>query len=131
MLQQLPLIRNPAFKSPRAITLQTNYDKLLPTFQKSVPPKMNLEQSDLDAWLGTVHELQTTVTTMGSDEDPDAEKYTTWLHEKQRKVAPGFVFGGGVMQPKHRPQSPGTLGEDKKEMNELDKLFGRASIKEN
>lgn len=112
-LKQVPLIKNPLYQPPKAVTLNTNYNKLIPTLTKSVPPKVNISQDQLGQWRDDIEALKKRA------EAPDLAEYTAWIAEQQLKVAPGFDFGG-VMTPSRKSPPP--------ELNELDKVFGKTSI---
>lgn len=124
ILRQVPLINNPAFQPPKAITLNANYDVLIPTLSNTVvPPKINLADEEIQAWLrdikSTEFQIQNAI-----ENDEDVKKYKQWIKTQQIKVAPGFSFDG-VMQP-HKQEVKVLKNEE--EVNELDKVFGKTSI---
>ncbi|ABN64441.2 hypothetical protein PICST_29837 [Scheffersomyces stipitis CBS 6054] len=124
ILRQVPLINNPAFQPPKAITLNANYDVLIPTLSNTVvPPKINLADEEIQAWLrdikSTEFQIQNAI-----ENDEDVKKYKQWIKTQQIKVAPGFSFDG-VMQP-HKQEVK--VSKNEEEVNELDKVFGKTSI---
>lgn len=144
ILQQVSLARNPACQFPRPITLETNYAKLLPSLNSTVvPPKMKLSKVDLEGWIKETTELKEKRLQVlnGSDQS----KFQRWLRDQQKKVAPGYTFDSSIMLPNKPPtntkdaslQRHSSQGEqreaseafqDKREVNELDEIFGRTTI---
>lgn len=89
----MPLIRNPAYQPPRAVTLNTNYGKLLANLPGSaLPPPPKVQPQELEDWKRDLEQLRDRA--QNSDA---ASKYAEWLALQQRKVAPGFTFD--VMEP--------------------------------
>ncbi|OBA17971.1 hypothetical protein METBIDRAFT_226333 [Metschnikowia bicuspidata var. bicuspidata NRRL YB-4993] len=92
LLQQVPLIRNPAFQPPRPITLNTDYAKLLATIPGSVmPPKAAISREELQAWTTDLEAVERNDLNMEA-RDKDIAVYKEWLVKVQRKVAPGFDY---------------------------------------
>lgn len=150
------MIRNPIYQPPKPVTLNTNYNKLIPTLSNTViPPKLNIAQDEITSWLEEIRSLRDKVKKEQS-ENEKSEKYKTWVHDQTTKVAPGFNYT--VMQP-HKPivHQDITLilnnndndndddddnddndyddsdeeinGKPKDyEVNELDKLFGKTTL---
>lgn len=121
---QVPLVRNPQYHPPKAVTLNLNYNKMLPTLAKSVvPPKVTLTREDLTNWRQQTEQHRATFDVAKNDEA--VARFEEWLIQKRRQVAPGFDADGGVMTPKKE-----RVGEPRhEEINELDKVFGRTSIR--
>lgn len=91
------MYKNPAFQTPKPVTLETNYGKLLPTLSKSViPPKLNLTREDLHQWKKDIEGKNYGF--LKSEDDHDVRVYEDWIKEKQVKLAPGFSYEG-VMKP--------------------------------
>ncbi|QWW24400.1 hypothetical protein CA7LBN_003234 [Candidozyma auris] len=92
LLQQVPLIKNPAFQPPKPITLNTNYAKLIPNLPASViPPEVTINKEDIEAWIADLQKFKKEK--FDSEEKKRAiQKYEEWLKSVQRKVAPGFDF---------------------------------------
>lgn len=55
----------------------------------------------------------------------EAQQFTKWLLDSQRKVAPGFMFGGGVMQPSRRVEKQEPEAES---INEIDRMFSSTKL---
>ncbi|QFZ27151.1 hypothetical protein EJF18_30109 [Clavispora lusitaniae] len=93
-LQQVPLIRNPAFQPPKPVSLNTNYGKLLATLPGSViPPKVALKKEELEQWIEQLKNIKQN--NLHSESQTQASvNYTQWLKKSQMKVAPGFDFDG-------------------------------------
>lgn len=129
---QVPLIRNPAFQPPKAITLNQNYSKLLPTLTASVvPPKINLSKDELESWIEELNRLKDDKFDESNDL-VEINKFKQWVKDKQTKVAPGFDTSGGVMVParlerKVEPEIKENDDIDQK-VNELDRVFGKTVI---
>lgn len=82
----MPLIRNPSFQPPKAITLNSNYAKLLATLPSTVmPPKMTLTRENLEAWIADLERVRADIG--GKSE---VEQYEQWQATLLRKAAPGF-----------------------------------------
>ncbi|KAM9926660.1 hypothetical protein OXX59_003047 [Metschnikowia pulcherrima] len=103
LLQQVPLIRNPAFQPPRPITLNADYGKLLSTLPMSVvPPKAAISRDELDAWKRDLEKVEKDGLNPEKREE-EIKVYKDWLSGVQRKVAPGFSFD--VMTPRKTGKS--------------------------
>lgn len=125
VLMQVPLIRNPSYQPPKAITLNLNYGKLLPTLAKSVvPPKVNLTQEELKKW---EKEVESVKQRHEQEESANSVKYQEWVKKKQTQIAPGFDSMGGIMMP-HRVEKQEKSAKPAEPVNELDVLFGKTSL---
>ncbi|CAN3372032.1 hypothetical protein DIRU0_B08350 [Diutina rugosa] len=124
LLKQIPLLKNPAFQPPKPVTLNHNYHKLLPNLQQSVPPKINVDAQELERWQAHIDSLQSKVAGLGK-QSAEAQQFTKWLSDSQRKVAPGFMFGGGVMQPSRRVEKQEPEAES---INEIDRMFSSTKL---
>jgi len=125
ILAQVPLIKNPSYQPPKPITLNTNYNKLLPTLSSSViPPKLNLSESDLENWTKEIEEMKTNRSELNASED--IQGFKDWIKLQQLKIAPGFSFEGIMTPNKAEIQEKGT--KQGAEINELDKVFGKTTI---
>ncbi|KAI3405911.2 hypothetical protein KGF56_001130 [Candida oxycetoniae] len=84
-----PLIKNPLYQPPKAITLNVSYNKLIPTLSSTVvPPKLKMTKEDVNSWCT---ELEQEIEKNKSF-NLQAEAYTSWLKEQSTKVAPGFEY---------------------------------------
>ncbi|KAK6459082.1 uncharacterized protein RJT20DRAFT_132231 [Scheffersomyces xylosifermentans] len=128
ILRQVPLINNPAYQPPKAVTLNTNYDMLIPSLSNSVvPPTLNLTDEEIKAWLrdskGLEYRIQKSM-----ESDADVDKYRDWVKAQKIKVAPGFDSFEGVMKPsKHESPKVEKKEEEINEINELDKHLLRVN----
>ncbi|RLV95540.1 hypothetical protein JA1_000957 [Spathaspora sp. JA1] len=125
ILKQIPLIKNPSYQPPKAITLNTNYNKLIPSLANTVvPPKLNISTTEVNAWLKEIHSLESKLNDDITN-DKNVQQYQEWIHQQTIKVAPGFEYAT-IMQP-HKVEPPPQ--EEKKfdddPVNELDKVFGK------
>lgn len=125
ILAQVPLIKNPSYQPPKPITLNTNYNKLLPTLSSSViPPKLNLTESELQNWTKEIEEMKTKISELNTSED--IQSFKDWTKLQQLKIAPGFSFEGIMTPYKAEIQEKDTKQEA--EINELDEVFGKTTI---
>ncbi|ODV68536.1 hypothetical protein HYPBUDRAFT_105019, partial [Hyphopichia burtonii NRRL Y-1933] len=111
ILNQVPLIKNPLYQPPKPVTLNTNFNKLIPTLNSVRPPKIKLTTEELTNWLASIEKMKST------SDSAEVTKYQDWINQQQRKFAPGFDFEN-VLVPTTKPQ----------DKNELDELFGNVSI---
>lgn len=127
LLQQVPLLKNPAFQPPKPVTLNTNYAKLIPNLPASVlPPQMSLTEEDLEAWKNDLEEFKKTK--LFTDSLKQAQKeYQDWLKAVQRKVAPGFSFNimtptsaGRQREEKHEPKEALSAEENQKPIEKVE-----------
>lgn len=132
MLRQVPLIKCPAFQPPKPITLNTNYEKLIPTLYKSVvPPKISLSDQDIVNWLDDMNGWKEK---LNRSLDKNAE-FDTWLQKQQLSIAPGF--DSSIMKPmvkksdKEVNEKNEGVNEKSDKINELDQLFGETKIDDN
>ncbi|CAH2353839.1 hypothetical protein CLIB1423_12S04104 [[Candida] railenensis] len=124
VLMQVPLIRNPSYLPPKAITLNLNYGKLLPTLTKSVvPPKVNISEGELRKWEKDIEAVKLRFEKADSAEQI---RYQEWVKRKQTQIAPGFDSMGGIMMPSRVEKTEEVTKAE--EINELDALFGKTSI---
>ncbi|CAK9437268.1 uncharacterized protein LODBEIA_P16460 [Lodderomyces beijingensis] len=94
ILKQVPLIKNPSYQQPKAITLNANYNKLLPTLSATaIPPKLKINGDELNSW----SEKLTSEIVKIETEAEKSQVYEAWIKEQTTKVAPGFDFN--VMTP--------------------------------
>lgn len=133
------MIKNPIFQTPKSITLNTNYNQLLPNLANSKPPKINLSSKDLENWIGEIEKLK-------KDYQQHDEKYSQWLKSQKLHIAPGL---DSIMTPKHKElherhdkdnkKDTDDIDHDKEhhfkedhqhtdDINDLDKIFGKARI---
>lgn len=125
ILAQVPLIKNPSYQPPKPITLNTNYNKLLPTLTSSViPPKLNLTEFDIQSWTKEIEEMKTKSSELTTSED--IKGFKDWIKLQQLRIAPGFSFEGIMTPNKAEIQEKSTTQEA--EINELDKVFGKTTI---
>ena len=121
---QVPLIRNPSYQPPKAVTLNLNYGKLLPTLAKSVvPPKVNISEAELRKWEKDIEAIKLRFERADNGEQI---RYEEWVKKKQTQIAPGFDSMGGIMMPS-RIEKTEEVAKDE-QVNELDVLFGKTSI---
>lgn len=80
----MPLIKNPAYIPPKPVSLNDNYDMLLPKLNKSIPPKIGLGQADIDAWLETMNQWREKVKVTNDD------LFVNWINDQKQKIAPGL-----------------------------------------
>jgi hypothetical protein len=116
----VPLIKSPSYQPPKPITLNTNYEKLIPTLYKSViPPKISLSDKDVLIWLDEMNSWKEEISQSLSKDDA----FKTWLNKQQLSTAPGFNFS--IMK-------PAKIDHNKlDDINELDQVFGKAKIIDN
>ncbi|KAI5962211.1 uncharacterized protein KGF55_003287 [Candida pseudojiufengensis] len=89
ILKQVPLIKNPSYQPPKAITLNTNFNKLLPTLSNTVvPPQLKITDDDINEWVKELNEFKKNLVT-DSKNGTDLKK---WINEESNKVAPGFSY---------------------------------------
>ncbi|KAL6454573.1 hypothetical protein SBY92_004040 [Candida maltosa Xu316] len=130
ILKQVPLIKNPSYQPPKPVTLNTNYNKLIPTLSNTVvPPKLNISENEVNSWLEEIRWLRDKVRKEQEEKGAKA-KYDKWIHDQSIKTAPGFDFS--IMQP-HKPPPPTTTTQTKEVkqddgVNELDKIFGKTTL---
>ena len=116
----MPLIKSPSYQPPKPITLNTNYEKLIPTLYKSViPPKISLSDKDILNWLDEMNSWKEEISQSLSKDDA----FKAWLSKQQLSIAPGF--DSSIMKP---AKIDHTILDD---VNELDQLFGKAKINDN
>lgn len=133
ILKQVPLIRNPIYQPPKPVTLNTNYNKLIPTLSSTVvPPKLNVSHDEITDWLEEIRSLRDKVKKEQAENDK-SEKYKKWVHDQSTKVAPGFNYT--VMKPhkqeRNLQKEDNDYDNDKSKdysINELDKLFGKTIL---
>ncbi|CCG23261.1 Mvb12 ESCRT-I complex subunit [Candida orthopsilosis Co 90-125] len=98
ILKQVPLIKNPSYQPPKAISLRTNYSKLLPTLSHTVvPPNLNITKEDIDKWSNEIDEYKTMIANEQKT-DSSVVNYEKWIKEQSTKVAPGFDYD--ILTPK-------------------------------
>lgn len=116
----MPLIKSPSYQPPKPITLNTNYEKLIPTLYKSViPPKISLSDKDILNWLDEMNSWKEEINQSLSKDDA----FKAWLNKQQLSIAPGF--DSSIMK-------PAKIDHNKlDDVNELDQLFGKAKINDN
>ena len=127
-LAQIPLVKNPAFQTPKPVTLNVNYTKLIPTLFLTVkPPKLNVGVQDIEMWKQDVDNLNQRL-----DKDNDGTetaKFELWVHQQATKVAPGLGESSQVMQPRvASPPSKSKLERGLSQINELDQVFGATHL---
>lgn len=114
ILKRVPLIKNPLFQTPKSITLNNNYNQLLPKLSNSKPPKINLSSQDLENWISDIEKLK-------KDYEKHDDTYTQWLKQQKLMIAPGL---DSIITPTHKE-----IKEDHtNDVNDLDKIFGKARI---
>ncbi|KAI5954514.1 hypothetical protein KGF54_002289 [Candida jiufengensis] len=98
ILKQVPLIKNPSYQPPKAITLNTNYNKLLPSLSSTViPPQLKVSEDDINNWINELNEFKRKLNA-NNDETNDTYEYKNWINEQSNKVAPGFSYD--ILKPK-------------------------------
>lgn len=86
ILKQVPLIKNPSYQPPKAISLRTNYSKLLPTLSHTVvPPNLNITKEDIDKWLNEIDEYKTMIANEQKT-DSSVANYEKWIKSKAPKL---------------------------------------------
>lgn len=136
LLRQVPLIKNPLFQPPKPVTLNANYNKLIPTLSNTViPPRLNMEIDDLKHWQQDLS-LQIQLFDLKSDSNiADINSFNEWVSAKKTKVAPGF---DSVIHPV-TVKSPVSLNKNTKNdindnddntetINELQNVFAKANL---
>ncbi|EGW34160.1 uncharacterized protein SPAPADRAFT_59579 [Spathaspora passalidarum NRRL Y-27907] len=130
ILKQIPLIKNPSYQPPKPITLNTNYNKLIPSLSNTViPPKLNVGETEINAWLKEICAIESRLNDNITN-DKNVHQFQEWSHQQTIKVAPGFEYAT-VMQP-HKVGTPTPAKEEQQEtpiddnVNELDKVFGKS-----
>lgn len=134
ILMQVPLIKNPLYQPPRAITLNTNYNKLLPTLSTSViPPKVNLTGQTIQEWKNDIETIKNDKFDLTRNAKI-IDDFNNWVKEKQLRVAPGYDYSPGrVMVPGRVEKPHAEVLDTIKELdpvNELDVVFGKTQISE-
>ncbi|CAL1183001.1 unnamed protein product [Candida parapsilosis] len=102
ILKQVPLIKNPSYQPPKAVSLRTNYSKLLPALPRTVaPPNLNITKEDIDKWSRELNQFKDRI---GNDRQSDTfvTSYEKWIKEQilhyrsrssqQPKVKPNHKF---------------------------------------
>ncbi|KAI5958827.1 hypothetical protein KGF57_002261 [Candida theae] len=98
VLKQVPLIKNPSYQPPKAISLRANYSKLLPTLSQTViPPNLNISKEDIDKWINDLDQLKNKIANESGTDD-SVKSYESWIKEQTTKVAPGFDYN--ILTPK-------------------------------
>jgi hypothetical protein len=127
---------SPKLRPPQAVTLPINFDKL----PSQVPP------SSVSS--NTLHQIQTDtegfVRSMGERHDVRVKAYHDWRDQvnkqevqEKRRIAPGYLDSGAkILTPQMSgPQvaqdqpGPAAQNNERDQENELDKVFGRVSLK--
>jgi hypothetical protein len=133
LLKQVPLVKSPSYQPPKPVTLNTNYEKLIPQLYKSVvPPKFNLTQQDITNWFEEVNLWKARVSIDKSDED--ISNFNLWLQKQQLSIAPGYHSVDGIMTP-HKVEKVESPTQEQgqtmlPQMNELDRVFGNTTLED-
>ncbi|RLV87054.1 hypothetical protein JA9_001145 [Meyerozyma sp. JA9] len=126
-LAQVPLVKNPAFQTPKPVTLNANYNKLIPTLFSTVkPPKLNVGLQDINKWKQDVDNLSQRLEM--ENDGTEIAKFESWVHQQATKVAPGLAETPLVMQPRVASPPKPKPDTSSSQINELDQVFGATHL---